>query len=228
MSYNNHRLKNCEESIESFREYYDWVSRHPEQSINIANRFYWEEGGAAWMAPTERVTEMSEGITAAQPLNSRVFLSVLLSLPAEYRNGRLFQRKMTEYLFPETNGFGYSVDKKYYDMPYYFPYHLFSINSVILLYGAGKAGQVSLKRVKRDDFITVAAILDERADELVEIDGVPVVLPEKYKDYSFDYIFIAIRDATIAWQVKRNLINIGIEEDKIKYTQPLLFCTEEG
>lgn len=112
-------------------------------------------------------------------------------------------------------------------MPYYFPYHLFPMGANIVLYGAGESGTVCLRRIKRDGFLNVVVLADARADEILEIDRVPVVLPNRLHDYKYDYVFISIRNPIIAWQAKFDLVKLGIDENRIKYTQPLLYCELE-
>lgn len=212
----------------SLREYFEWVDDNPQEGISKINRFYWEQGCGAWMAPTEQATEMEDNIISIQPLNSRYLLSFLAALPSDYQFDRNFQIEVTNELCPQFNNLEYKLPQELYSIPYYFPYHLFPYNASIAVYGAGKIGRICVNKIKRDKLIKIKTLIDKNADSIGSIDGIPVIKPEDFKmDKEIDSIFLAVADCKIAWDIKKTLIELGIEEERVKYIIPLPFCKDK-
>lgn len=72
-----------------------------------------------------------------------------------------------------------------------FPYPDVRKGSRIVIYGAGTYGQRLYHYLKRTGFCTVAAMADRNYRELQK-QGLPVISPDRIKDYEYDSIVIAI------------------------------------
>lgn len=107
---------------------------------------------------------------------------------------------------------------------YIFPFHLVEQGSRVLIYGAGKVGQdyyrqiVTSNRYKLVDWVDLA--WKERKDS-----GLPVNKPDCILCEEYDYLIIANANKDISSQIKSNLVEWGVSEEKIisnpEYVMPL-------
>ncbi|WP_026658274.1 glycosyltransferase family 2 protein [Butyrivibrio sp. AC2005] len=99
-------------------------------------------------------------------------------------------------------------DKSY---RYLFPYEKIDKEERIILYGAGKVGQDYYRQITELSYCKVVLWVDGNPDWY----GTEISPVEKIMSMDFDRIVIAIKSDAARRDIKRKLINIGIEEKKI-------------
>lgn len=87
-------------------------------------------------------------------------------------------------------------------------------NSKVSLYGCGSNGIMCYKQLIKSGYCRLAVWVDANyADKVRE--GEEIKSVSELEETKYDYVFITIIDENISRQVKRNLIDNGILEDKI-------------
>ncbi len=95
-----------------------------------------------------------------------------------------------------------------------FPFSRVRKGSRILIYGMGLLGKQIYNALKDNPAYDVAGVAD-RKWELLREQGEYVVSPDAILSLEYDFIIIAITYPNIKNQVKKELINMGIDADKI-------------
>ncbi|MCL2260338.1 MAG: hypothetical protein FWC15_03180 [Fibromonadales bacterium] len=104
-----------------------------------------------------------------------------------------------------------------------FPYELIKKDSDILIFGAGYVGRQYLQAIEKTGYCNVKYVLDNNYKELSDAKlplGVKVVAPEfamQCKNYSA--VLIAVKYNDMATKIKRQLLILGVENDKIIFTK---------
>jgi len=99
-------------------------------------------------------------------------------------------------------------------MSYMFPWHLFPEHSRVVIYGAGEVGKCFYEQAVRFDYVEIVGIVDRNADGINTM-GIPVQTVENIKKIAYDYVLISIINEKVAWQIRDDLLNMDILEDKI-------------
>ena len=97
-----------------------------------------------------------------------------------------------------------------------FPFHLFREGEKIIIYGAGDIGQEFYREVKQEPFVKVLAVVDKNADQLTHL-PMPVSNLSVLEHIDYDSILISIHDEYVAGEVRKMLIEMGVNKDKIKW-----------
>ena len=95
-----------------------------------------------------------------------------------------------------------------------FPYRKIRKDSHIVLYGAGDVGQDFYKQLKDTGYCDIILWVDKAYEKYREY-GLNVESPYKIQLCDFDYILIAMSNTAVKNQIKNELLNIGINNDKI-------------
>ncbi len=95
-----------------------------------------------------------------------------------------------------------------------FPYTKVKKGSKILIYGVGKYGKQVYRVVENSTDYEVVGMADKNW-KLYKEKGLDVIAPEDILSLNYDYIIIAIIYANIKNQVKKYLLELGIDADKI-------------
>ena len=103
---------------------------------------------------------------------------------------------------------------------YAFPISEVSIGSKCILYGYGRVGKSFYDEILREEYCDLIAICDKKADDIKEL-SIPVIVPDDIVKYDFDYVIIAVERSKLAEEIKKDLINIGVDEEKIKWKSPV-------
>lgn len=103
-----------------------------------------------------------------------------------------------------------------------FPYHLFDVGARIVIYGAGNIGRKFYHKGIKDGVIHVAGIVDGRASDL-DLGDIPVLPVQMIKRLEYDYILIAVESRTAAGEIRQNLVEMGIEPDRIKWNGDIYY-----
>lgn len=97
-----------------------------------------------------------------------------------------------------------------------FPWNQVKPGSVIVLYGAGFVGQSYLKQVSQSSYCFVAGICDKNASYMKNA-PFPLIIKENLVSTDFDFLLIAIEREDIALEIRMDLLELGIPEEKIKW-----------
>ena len=95
---------------------------------------------------------------------------------------------------------------------YIFPFLEIPYGSSIVLYGAGKVGEMYYYQIKKTGFCNLVGWVDEKVRYKNEICVTP---PGKLGNLSYKYIVIAIENNVIAKEVCCKLKETGVDEEKI-------------
>ncbi len=96
----------------------------------------------------------------------------------------------------------------YYDLP--------NINkgSRIVLYGAGRRGRQIRERILRSGLLSIVAWVDAKYDEL-SATGEEIISINAIHNYEYDYVLIAVDSPDMMKEIKKKLIECGLEESRI-------------
>lgn len=89
----------------------------------------------------------------------------------------------------------------------------------IVLYGAGRVGKdyyLQIKKAFKNEFL----LWVDKEHENFQNVNMPVEPVASISENPFDYIIIAVKDEKLAVEIKTELINSGIDEDKIWWKEP--------
>ena len=89
-------------------------------------------------------------------------------------------------------------------------------NKKIVVYGAGNYGHSFIEAAVNELGVKIEAVADSNWENINWTDE-EVIAPEEVMKRDFDIIYIAILNEKVCQNIKSNLINMGIEEDKILY-----------
>lgn len=113
---------------------------------------------------------------------------------------------------------------------YIFPSHLFKEGERVAIYAAGEVGTEFYRQAKLYGYVDPVLIVDRNAESMQPTADIPVqpieALLENENEY--DSVLIAIRFERIAGPVKRDLVKLGIPEEKIKWDGEVYFADDWG
>lgn len=82
----------------------DWLKILKEDTINtnisFTTRTFWELREGCWLSSVEQSFDMMDGVISIQPLNCRLFLSILVGFKAEERFQKIHEEKIAAYNYP--------------------------------------------------------------------------------------------------------------------------------
>lgn len=94
-------------------------------------------------------------------------------------------------------------------------------NKNIVVYGAGKVGHDYIRQIKRENLCDNLIWVDKDYKSKETFVGVDVFPVEEVKKNEFDYVLIAVNNEKVAYEVRKQLIEMGIQIDKIIYQKPV-------
>ncbi len=100
-----------------------------------------------------------------------------------------------------------------------YPYSSIREGSRVIVYGAGLTGIRLMESITKDNKYPVAAWIDQNVRDK-EINGFSPCSPEHIHEVEYDYIAIAIQDATVAQKVREFLMRNNVDESKIACMDP--------
>lgn len=96
--------------------------------------------------------------------------------------------------------------------PYYlFPFHKVQPNAKYVIYGAGRTGRIYVEQIMSINYGVIAAWVDRNYLEI----GNGVCPPQVLTYVKYDYVVIALVSEDATKEIKRYLLEMGIEEEKI-------------
>lgn len=114
---------------------------------------------------------------------------------------------------------GFSADTQM--ICYAFPFPELAKVSKIILYGAGRVGMDYYRQIFRRDLAKLVLWVDKRWKEY-QNDYTPVYSPEGIEDYEYDYIIIAVTKRELADEIREQLVQKGIGEEKVLWRMPVI------
>lgn len=90
----------------------------------------------------------------------------------------------------------------------------------VVLYGAGKVGEDYQKKLKESEKIHLCGWVDKNFAVCQE-KGLDVQPVESIRGSDYDYILIAVKNELIFYEIKAELMQMGIREEKIIWGKPL-------
>lgn len=122
--------------------------------------------------------------------------------------------KQLDYFYTESTRLHLRVygDKKLNDN-YLFPFDRVPAKKRLILYGASILGQTFYEQIQKIKYGEVVAWVDQNYESYKEL-GVKDIEYIKTVEF-YDYIVIAIINQEVSKEVKKNLINMNVREDKI-------------
>lgn len=94
------------------------------------------------------------------------------------------------------------------------PFFKLAYGSRIALYGCGNNGAMCYKQLIQSGFCKLSVWVDENyADEV--LDGEEIKPVSELKTAAYDHVLITIMDESVSKQIKRSLLNIGIDGNRI-------------
>lgn len=89
-----------------------------------------------------------------------------------------------------------------------YPFEQINRGDRVILYGAGRFGKAVKSLLETEKYCEIKAWADK-------VEGKGMILPEKIKNYEFDKLLLAVINATVADDIEKMLIRLGIEKQKI-------------
>ena len=117
------------------------------------------------------------------------------------------------------NHLGFSFELK---QQYFFDSNILENGSKIILYGAGKVGQDYCEQLQHEQEIEIVLWLDKKGDNSKIISGLPIVSVREIYNKEYDYIVIAVNNEQVAKEIRKELLDLGIAEEKIVWKVPEL------
>jgi glycosyltransferase involved in cell wall biosynthesis len=119
----------------------------------------------------------------------------------------------------------YTLLYNYYQ-DYMFPYHQVVNGSRIIVYGAGELGVNMVNAIECDNRHKVVAWVDKNPRNNRKSTHKVESISEIEKN-TYDFIVVAILVSQISMQVKRNLVNMGVDKDKVVLMDSKLMNMED-
>lgn len=102
---------------------------------------------------------------------------------------------------------------------YLFPFQDLDKDCKIILYGAGKVGIDYYRQIYRKNLLEIVLWVDKEWEK-DQGDYMSVVTPESIGKCEYDYVIIAVRKKELAAEIKQELMEKGIMEEKILWRMP--------
>ena len=88
-------------------------------------------------------------------------------------------------------------------------------NSKIIICGMGSRGMELLKKINASQIYEIVACLDKNFDKINAHSQLNVKAYEEIIGLSYDFVIISVDDLNVMKDIKRNLIELGVESNKI-------------
>ncbi len=102
---------------------------------------------------------------------------------------------------------------------YVFPFPELEQSCRIVLYGAGNVGMDYYRLIFRRNLVHLVLWVD-KGWKTYQNDYTPVHSPKEIWNYEYDYIIIAIKKEKIAKEIRQELVQMGIAEEKMLWRVP--------
>lgn len=104
---------------------------------------------------------------------------------------------------------------------YAFPYARISNDQKLVIYGAGEVGKSYVYSLKAHGYDNLIAWIDKKGDGVYEYESEIVYGLQKLEECEYDVIVIAVYKEKMAIEITENLINRGVNREKIFWERPI-------
>lgn len=101
-----------------------------------------------------------------------------------------------------------------------FPFKDIKENSKVVIYAYGVVGKIYVEQILKTGYCEIAAVVDKKYADNINTDIVMIGI-DRLKEVTFDKIIIALKKDGERKAVKKQLISMGIENDKIYSEDPI-------
>lgn len=107
---------------------------------------------------------------------------------------------------------------------YIFPYELVKAGSKVVIYGAGVVGRCYYNCLKSGSYAEVAALVDKNWSGMTDT-AYEVCPPEHILEISYDVVIIAVEPEALYRNIRDELKELGVEDEKIIWKKPRILRT---
>ena len=97
---------------------------------------------------------------------------------------------------------------------YLFPFGQVNKGDKIIIYGYGNVGRSYIEQILSTGYCEIVAIADKMASNIVS-DKIRLIKPNDIVKEKFDKIIIALQNENISVEVRKFLVNIGVDKEQI-------------
>lgn len=133
---------------------------------------------------------------------------------------RQLQLFVTQRIYWITARMGFPADTGL--MSYGFPYSDLGANKRIVLYGAGKIGVTYYRQIHLYKRLEMVLWVDKNWEKY-QGTYMPISDPKDIKDCEYDFIIIAVMRRTLAEEIRQELMQQGVDEERILWRVPATF-----
>lgn len=101
------------------------------------------------------------------------------------------------------------------------PYNKIAYGSKIIVYGAGKVGELYVRDILSTKRYTLVSILDSNPDKKIYGVEQKIYPPESILNQQYDFVLIAVENVDVSIEMKNNMIELGVPEEKIVWNGDL-------
>lgn len=102
-----------------------------------------------------------------------------------------------------------------------FPYNYIPKGSNVLVYGAGDVGRSYINDLKLSNYAEIAGWVDKKYNRIERYSDTEIIAPEQIGEHEFDVLLIAVYDEKVSKEITKDLVNMGVDAEKIFWTKPL-------
>lgn len=102
-----------------------------------------------------------------------------------------------------------------------FPFDIIPKDSKIIIYGAGNVGKSYINELRIKKFVNVVGWADKKYKEVNIYNNIDIIAPELIVTKEFEFLLIAVWDEKVAYNIKSELVQMGINKNKIIWKQPI-------
>lgn len=107
---------------------------------------------------------------------------------------------------------------------YIFPYELVKAGSKVVIYGAGVVGRCYYNCLKSGSYAEVAALVDKNWSGMTDT-AYEVCPPDRILEVSYDVVIIAVEPEELYGNIRAELKELGVEDEKIIWKKPRIIRT---
>ena len=108
-------------------------------------------------------------------------------------------------------------EENYAVQPYLFPFSDVEKDKKIVLYGSGNVGKIYERQIRQSQYCKIVLWVSK---DYKNSEGM-VSSPDMIMDCEYDYIVIAVADNSIAQDIRKHLLGMGVADEKIIWKDPV-------
>lgn len=144
-----------------------------------------------------------------------IFYQYMEKIVSEYKGKYGLLKQLKKYIW---NFLGSGIEQVfdiYVGRAFVFPYHMVEQKSNIVLYGAGEVGQIYYEQIVENQYCNIVAWADKYRCSKKRF-----ISPGEILNFDYSKIVIAIEKREVAQEIKKELMMLGINEERIVWSKP--------